>query len=149
MTWVWFPTPTWWLTTICICSSRRFDILFWPSQAPGTHMLCRHTMQQSTHTHKINKIITHTYIKKKNDWEGLCVVAHTCIPKTRRLRQEDGEVCWPPWTDTPLLSTAFFKGQLWSSNETMSMKLKISDLHASGTVQNDLQKWPHSAEGAN
>lgn len=38
---------TWLLTTICHCTSRGPNTLFWLLQAPGTHGLHRHTCRQT------------------------------------------------------------------------------------------------------
>lgn len=51
---VWFPEPTWWLTTICNSSSGGPDTLFWP---PSVY---KRTFRQNTLTHKIIK---------KDKWE--------------------------------------------------------------------------------
>jgi len=48
-----FLTPTWWLTAICISSSRESTILLWTLEA-------LHACRQKTHTHK-NKNI-HSFI---------------------------------------------------------------------------------------
>lgn len=54
-TWVWVPTHTWWLTTICNCSSRESIAHMWFVLALGMHMGHRHTCSQSSHTHEISK----------------------------------------------------------------------------------------------
>lgn len=50
---VWFPAPTWWLSTVCNSSSAQGDDLFSP---PWTLHACgaQANMQVNTHTHKIN-----------------------------------------------------------------------------------------------
>lgn len=48
--WIRFPASTGQLTAMCIFSSRRSDILFWPPQASGTQIVHRHTSRQK-HLH--------------------------------------------------------------------------------------------------
>jgi hypothetical protein len=48
---VWFLTPTWWLTTLCNTSSRRYNMLFWPLWTLYTHTVHRHICRQNTHIH--------------------------------------------------------------------------------------------------
>jgi len=47
------PAPTQWLTTISDSRSNGSKAWFWPLQAPGKHMIHRHTYRQNMHMHKI------------------------------------------------------------------------------------------------
>lgn len=49
--WVQFPAPTCWFTTICMSSSKGSNTSFWPPLAPGMHAVHRHTRGQNAHTH--------------------------------------------------------------------------------------------------
>jgi hypothetical protein len=71
-----FQAYTWWLTTICNTSSREYWCLL---QAPGTHVVSRHTDRQNTYAH--------TKLKEKNTsragWRT------PLIPALGRQRQAD------------------------------------------------------------
>lgn len=42
--------------SVCMFSSRRSDVLFWPLQEPGTHMVYIYKCRINTHAHKIKLI---------------------------------------------------------------------------------------------
>ena len=42
-----FPEVIWQLTIVCNFSSRKFDAVFWPLWAPGTHVAHRHVYMKA------------------------------------------------------------------------------------------------------
>lgn len=87
-TWVWYPGPTRWDTTICNLSSRGSGPLFWPPQV-HIHTVHRYSCRQSTQTHKIMiKILNleiHCYVLHVclliNTWGGAAVWIDALVPK--------------------------------------------------------------------
>jgi hypothetical protein len=51
-TWVWFPAPTRWPTSIHISSSRELNAFFWPLQTPGKHVDIHTCRQKYPYTYK-------------------------------------------------------------------------------------------------
>lgn len=69
---VWFPAPT--------SDSTRYNILFWHSGKPGTHMVNRRTWKQNFHVHKKNININPLYksMSSLSPWHLLCSLL--CLP---------------------------------------------------------------------
>lgn len=69
---VWFPAPTWKLSTTRKSSCRRPGSLFPPTRAPGVHVVRKHTHGQKpkqtrttaeSHTHKMFKKLKNTHLE--------------------------------------------------------------------------------------
>lgn len=50
--WVQFPAHRCWITTVCNSSTRESNPFFCSVGTPDTHIVCRHTCRQNTHTYK-------------------------------------------------------------------------------------------------
>ena len=63
------PAPRWWLSTIHNSSPRASGTLFWPLQAPHTHLVHKYTHRQNIQMHKI---IDKSLREKSNHQAGHC-----------------------------------------------------------------------------